>query len=84
MLFYLTPNSPRSYFLGREGKKAWGRSGSQEEEERKMQGKKEKEGQKQNLVFRSGRGRRSETNRKSKVVAKGKKRKKGEKWEDWS
>ena len=39
-----------------------------------MQGKKEKEGQKQKLVFRGGRGRRSETNRKSKVVAKEKKK----------
>ena len=40
-----------------------------------MQGKKEKEHQKQKIVFRSGRGRRSETNRRSKVVAKKKKKK---------
>lgn len=53
-----------------------GRSGSREEEERKMQGKKEKEHQRQKLVFRSGRGRRSEINRRSKVVAKKEKKKK--------
>lgn len=62
-------------FLGGEEKRAevgmgmggWGRS--REEEERKMQGKKEKEDQKGKLVFRSGRGGRSETNSRSRVVA---------------
>lgn len=63
----------------KRGKRGLGRSGSREEQERKMEGKKEKEDQKPKLVFRSGRG-----VRQTEEAKWWRRKKKGEKWEDCS